>query len=141
MDKEIQDKLCTIGYKVIEQEHLPTPQYIKFRSSLSGNRRSSGRCIRKRGSTSFNPLDKSYHIIVNLIQAKFIPDATGRFIDKKTGIKYRRCLIGKENSFERVVYILAHEIAHLKFWYHTPEHVSYTNHILRLIKNELGDTN
>lgn len=124
-------QLRNVGYDVIKEEKLSKPKEIKFRFSLSGTKCISGTCIRKTYNNSFR-------IIINLVKVKFFEDENGSYTDNKTNKKYKKALIGEEISFNNLKKTLAHEIAHLKFWNHTPQHKSYTNHILKKINQRIG---
>ena len=58
-------------------------------------------------------------------------------IDKEN---FRRAEIGELRSNKDIIKNMAHEVAHLKFFKHTPQHHSYTKHILEKINNRLGGT-
>jgi hypothetical protein len=121
-------KLTEIAYRVIKHEKLPKPSEIKFRNPVSGVKRNFGSC-HKIGSGE----DSRYSIIVSTIKTKFFPDSNGNIICKKTGQRFRKAAIGEEMPFEEIKDTLAHEIAHLKFWNHSPQHKNYTQYLLKEI--------
>ena len=128
MDKELQKRLVSVAYDVIDEERLPRPKYVRLRSSLHGTKRRRGTCIK---------FSNDYKILVHTTTAKFIECATGNLIERKTGKRYRRA-IGEEHPFEELIKIMAHEIAHLKFWRHDTQHISYTKYIFEKLKCRLG---
>ena len=127
MKRDLRYGLIDITRQIIEKEKLPKQSEIRFRDSLGGVRRRIGVCIKHR-------IDDSYVIIINTVKTKFFPDPNGKFKSKKTGERLRKAIIGDEVSDDLIVYTLAHEIAHLKFFKHTKEHKLYTEHILEEIK-------
>jgi len=129
MDKEKNKRLVSTAYDVIDEENLPRPKDIRLRPSLGGTISRRGTCQKMYGT--------DYKILVHTSKAKFIKCATGNLTNRKTGEKYRRA-IGEELSYERLVKIMAHEIAHLKFWKHDAQHKSYTDHILSILNFRLG---
>lgn len=122
-------RLKEIGFEVIKEYNLPNVQDILFKASLSGTRKRGGSCIRYKK-------DNEYKIIVHTTTPRFVEDPNGRFIDKRTQMRYRRLLIGKDKPFETIQSVLAHEIAHLKFWNHNAEHLSFTNELSKVIENK-----
>ena len=74
-----------------------------------------------------------YSIIVTTIKSKFFPDSNGKFKCIKTSQRMRKAAVGEPLTFEKIKQTLAHEIAHLKFWNHGPQHINYTQHILEQI--------
>lgn len=128
MNKELNSRLIDVAYNVIEEEKLPRPKDIRLRNSLHGTRKRQGTCIK------FN---EGYRIIVHTSSAKFVKCKTGKFINKETGERYRRAL-GQFHPFEKLVEIMAHEIAHLRYWNHDAQHKSYYKHILQKLKDRLG---
>jgi len=122
------------AYKLIEEENLPKPTKIQFRSPLSGVLRKSGTCIK----TCYT---NEYRILIYLTQKKWIQDDAGTFTFKSSNIRYRKGIIGKERPFSKVIETLAHEIAHLKFWNHNPEHKSYINYLFDKLNQKIGDIN
>jgi len=84
-------------------------------------------------------LQKKYRIIITTTKAKFFNDPEGRYTDLKTGEKCRKATIGEQIDDEEILDTCAHEIAHLKYWNHIPEHKSYTKHILGRLKEELAE--
>ncbi len=122
--------LLNCAFELIAEENLPLPTEIRFRRSVSGVRKREGACSKKYATNSFS-------IIINTIESRFYPDKRGKFRDRKTGQRMSRYTQGKEIKFSRVVKTTAHEIAHLKFWNHTPEHTSYTAHLNQLLINRL----
>lgn len=128
MNKEMNKRLVSVAYDVIEEEKLPRPKEVRLRLSLYGTRSRRGTCIK---------FAEGYRIIIHTSEAKFIECENGPLVDRKTKKTYRRA-IGEELPFERLVEILAHEIAHLKFWKHDTQHKSYTRNILGKLKQRLG---
>ena len=124
------NKLRQIGFEVVKQENLPMPADIKFIVSLDGTRRVVGVCTQKK-------IDSSFKIKIHTVEAKFVQDYEGKYKDKTTGIRLRR-VSGDFRSEEDLVNTLAHEIAHLKFWKHGAQHISYTNHLEDIIKTKLA---
>jgi hypothetical protein len=122
-------RLKEIGFEVIKEYNLPSVKDILFKASLSGTRKRDGSCIRYRKSNE-------YKICVNTTDARYVEDPNGKFVNKITKIKYRRLLIGKEKPFETICIVLSHEIAHLKFWNHNTEHLSFTKELTEVIKNK-----
>lgn len=122
MQEKIKEKIIDAGYAVIKEELLPRPKRIWLRTSLKGTFRSKGSCIKQK-STGW------YRLVVNTTNARWFPDPKGKYIDKKTKERCRIADIGEERCHRNVVYDLAHEIAHLKYWDHSPEHYSYTEYI------------
>lgn len=136
-DKKIVE-LRDSAYNIISEEKLPRPTNIKFRSSMRGTRLTGGCCIK-------NKYKNEYRIIIHLVVAKYFKiteeeakEIKNYYINKKDNTYYKRAMKGNEKSFDNIKTTLAHEIAHLKFWDHTPEHLSYTQHILKKINQRIG---
>ncbi len=127
------DKLIKIGFEIIEEEDLPKPHEIKFRHSLYGTKKRIGTCISNSNRITG---EIKYKIIVHTTKPNFVRDDNGKYRMKKDGLMYRRA-VGIFRSFDEMKLTLAHEIAHLKFWNHNVEHLSYTNYILEKINKKL----
>ena len=125
-------EIIETAFEVIKREKLPTPVSIRIRRSLSGTRK-------RRGVCHIDYTTNDYRISVTNTESKFYEDPNGKFTDNKTGIKFSRALIGIERSYKVIIEVMAHEIAHLKFWKHDAQHKSYTNYILNKMINGLGD--
>lgn len=130
-------QLVGIAYDIISEEHLPRPKFIKMRNSLSGVKSRMACCHRIRDVASNSC---AYNITVNIISARFVKCTEGKYVDRKTGERFRRA-IGDRIPFAKIVEHTAHEIAHLKYWKHNLQHRSYTQHILDKLKQRLGMTN
>jgi hypothetical protein len=122
-----ESKLIRAGYKIIEQEGLPAPKSIRFRYSRNGTRRKLGGCTKYK-------IDDSYRLNINTSKAVFIPNKKGRYRDTK-GIRYARK--SQLRTDEEIIDTLAHEIAHLKYWEHGPQHKSYTEAIKLKLRTEV----
>ena len=122
--------------KVIVDEGLVVPDRILIRQPSRGIRKKLGCCIKKRCRKT---LTTKYTIIVNTLTTKYTPDPTGngRYRNNKTGQTYK-ATYGVKIPINEIMNTAAHEIAHLKFWDHIPEHLSYTHHILTLLLNEVS---
>jgi len=132
MEEDLQ-KLGDIGLIVIKEEGLPIPTSIKFADTFLGTRKRKGCCIR-------NKTDDTFKIRVNIRTARFTECATGKYTCRKTGNSMTR-VMGKRLDFGEIKHTLAHEIAHLKFWNHDAQHISYTNHILNKINKFIREHN
>ncbi len=131
-------QLREAAYKIIHSERLPVPKDIKFRYSVSGTREQAGVCIKKR-------YNNGYRIIIGLVVAKYFEitkEETKKmkscYFNEKKGLYYKRAKIGDERELDNIKSTLAHEIAHLKFWNHTPEHKGYQKHILKELNQHIG---
>lgn len=120
------------GMTVIQQEKLPKCNII-FRSPVRGTKRQLGTCKKM----THNYLDIiTYTIYVYTTQAEYTEDEKGKYIGKD-GKKLRRLALGIPRSVKDIAKTLAHEIAHLKYFSHTPQHYSYTEKIFSLLQQEL----
>ena len=119
------------AFELIEEERLTKPNKITMRNSLSGVRKRYGALTKSRHRINGK---ERISIVVNTIEARFYEDPKGRFRDKK-GNRFSRYLTGKKIDIKEIVHTMAHEIAHIKFWNHTPQHHSYTDSLnLRLVE-------
>jgi len=132
MDKHLKKSLIDTAYDVIQEEKLPKPTSIRFSNSAIGTRQREAVCVHNRRVDC-------YRILMHERQQRFFEDPNGKYKDKK-GNNFRRAEIGKLRSNKDIVRNMAHEVAHLKFFKHTPQHHSYTKHILEKINNRLGGT-
>ena len=128
MDVARKEELKVAMWKVIEQEKLSRPENIQIRSPLYGIRRTAGRCIRSR-------LNGRYRLIVSTTIATFVKDPNGNYRNKM-GQRLRR-VISNDIPDTTILDTAAHEMAHIKFWSHTPEHHAYTQHLLSILKEKL----
>jgi len=135
MDSETRQKLIDVMYEVIREENLPQPNRILIRHPTQGGHRSAGTTLKMR-STGGN-----LRITITISSPLYVLDPNGRFHDRKNkNIKYR--YEGwQEVSKEKIIFTAAHEMAHLKFWNHGPEHQSYTTHLLEKLSKLLEDWN
>jgi len=124
--------LKELAFTVIEEEGLPRPLKIHYRRSLGGVKGSSAKCFK-------NLATFSYKILLNTTTAKFYEDENGRYRDRKNGKRYSKALVGEQVPFLKLVFNMAHEVAHIKFWDHTPEHKSYTKHIEQQLISKLSE--
>jgi len=122
--KERYDKLKELGYEVIREEGLPVPTDIKFKFYLNGTHQ-EGTCFRKSCENT-----NSFRILINTIRPKYV-------FDKEKRTRMRR-VMGTERPFKQIIDTTAHEIAHLKFWDHGPQHTSYTNYLFDKLKEKMG---
>jgi len=129
MNKKLIHKFEECAYKIIREEGLPSPTQIRFINSLSGLEKREGTCIK-------SLYTNTYRIIIHLTKAKYIKDDNGRYI-RSDGIRCRKAVIGEKRTVPEIIKILGHEIAHLKFWKHNSQHISYTNHIIEKLKNKI----
>lgn len=131
-----QSDLIKIAYKVINEEGLPVPKKISFRYNTRGVIRKSGICKKQ---TSHLDNTKEFSITISITKNEFYEDENGKYFDEKLQKRVSKKIV--HCSSEEIQKTLAHEIAHLKFWNHDPEHVSYTNYILDKIRgyNEKGN--
>ena len=124
--------LVDAAFQVIKDEGLPVPINIKVRCSIAGTRRRMGVC-------HINHTTGEYKISIPDSKSRFYESPTGRYTNTITGKKMEKDLVGIERTFKELLETMAHEIAHLKFWKHNQEHKGYTNYILDLMINILGD--
>ena len=123
-------QLVNVAYDVIDEERLPTPKRIHFKQPLDGCRKVQGVCKKVGGG---------YSISVTTTKSNFVEDEKGKYVMKNKGVfKHYRKIMGTERPIDEIKDTLAHEIAHLKFWSHSPEHKSYTKHLLDIINSKLG---
>ena len=123
-----QQKLIQVAFKVIAEEGLPEPTYIRYRCPKAGAKRSHGVCHKMKRTGE-------YHITLPITNRKFIETPNGVFKDKK-GKTYMPKVV--PFSLKELTKTMAHEIAHLKFWNHGPEHRSYTTYILSKLNSHLN---
>ena len=123
--------LAKAAREIIIDEELPRIDELKFRSPLNGVMGHSGVCKKRK------TLTKGYHqytIILTTTMPKFVKTEKGKHThiskDRKT---YYRRVKGDWRPWKDLVNTMAHELAHLKFWDHTPSHKSYTNHLHKLL--------
>jgi len=126
--------LKNLAYDIIQEERLPMPKDIRFRVSLNGTISREGTCFKDRRVGGFR-------ILIHTVKARFVPvdkDYKGKtyFRKNEPDVKLRR-VMGTDKSVQELASTLAHEIAHLKFWNHSTEHTSYTNHLYGLFKERL----
>jgi len=126
-------KLIECSYKLIEEENLPKPDSIKIHSPLYGYPKRGGTCFKKITGTN-------YKILVYDIKSKFVKCPNGKYRDKDTNERFRKAF-GEKRPFIQVIQYMAHEIGHLKFWNHGPEHNSYTNHLFERLLEKLSVRN
>ena len=131
--KEFLDKLRCKSFEVIVEEQLPEPETINFRYSDKGVRTKKGSLHRYRNNDT-------YKIIIDMVEPRYVKDLKGKLLNRQTGERLRQ-VCGKVRTKAEVMAIVAHEIAHLKFWNHTSQHKSYTNHILEQLQIKMGDAN
>jgi hypothetical protein len=135
MDLETRQKLIDTMYEIIQEEKLIYPKRILIRHPTQGGHASSGKTIKMK-------TNNDNHVITITISApKYTLDENGRFYSKKDrSIKYK--YEGwHEVSRERVIETAAHEMAHLKFWNHGPQHTSYSMYLFGKLVMKLGDWN
>lgn len=130
MDKSLKKRLIDVAYDVIEEEKLSRPTSIRFSNSAIGTRRREAVCVHNRRVDT-------YSILMHERRQRFFPDENGKYKNKK-GENFRRAEIGELRSNKDIIKNMAHEVAHLKFFKHNPQHHSYTKHILEKINNRLG---
>jgi len=139
MNNETKRQLINAAYDVIEDEKLPRPKQIRIVTSLSGMRKTEGTCLRERTIYAHKCIEKSHRIVIYDTIAQYFEDEKGCYIDKKTGRRCRKAILGRERTKSEVKEILGHEISHLKFWKHGAQHTSYTLHIISLLSRKVGD--
>ena len=127
------EKLVKVGYKIIKEEKLPIPKKISIISPMHGIKTKNGSCLKLKMSKDDG--DNEYFINIYTRLASFIKDKKGKYIDKE-GNRLSRETIGRNLSLPKIKHTLAHEIAHLKYWCHTPQHRSYTEYLFNKV-NEL----
>ena len=130
MDAEQKQELVGAMMVIIKKEGLPIPTGIKIMQPVYGVKKSIGRCI-------YSKLKDEYRITVTTTRAKWVPCEKGKYYNKQTGQHFKR-VVGVDAPIGDTINTCAHEIAHLKFWNHGPQHKSYTNHLYELLKIELG---
>ena len=116
-------ELAKCAVKLAEQEELNVPDEIKFTAPLNGTKRLKGRCIHHKR-------DDIFKITIGLRNAKFVESEDGKYTQRKTG-KHFKHVMGDWIEFRSVVHTMAHELAHLKFWNHGPQHIGYTTNLFK----------
>lgn len=129
---ETKYNLIDAAYSIISEEKLPKPTKIRLLSPFGGMKKRRGSCIRRTTKSENESIDK-YEILIYTTKVQYIPDPHGEFIDHKTKQRVRKSICGVDLSIDEIKEIIAHEIAHLKFWKHDSKHTSYTQHILEKI--------
>ena len=124
-----QQKLIQAAFKVIAEEGLPEPTYIRYRYPKAGAKSSHGTC-------HLNKVLKEYHIVLPLTNRTFIENSKGTFRGRKDGKMYSPKVV--PFTLKQLTKTMAHEIAHLKFWNHGPQHKSYTEYILSKLNVHLN---
>ena len=130
MNEKEKLKLKQFAFELIEEEGLPKPKEIRFRSPLYGARKTYGRIYKSKLNGDF------VKIIVSLTKERFVEDDDGKYIDKATGQYYRRAY-GVPMDKDTIVRNMAHEISHLKFWRHDTAHHTYTNYLFKKLKQKI----
>jgi len=136
MDTQTRQTLIEKMYEVIHEEGLPSPNRILIRHPTQP------RNCRRAGTTSKSRHYNTYFSIsITIASPKYIPDENGKYYLKKDPTQRVKFVGWHEVSRERILEIAAHEMAHLKFWNHKAEHISYTSHLLEILKSKLNDWN
>ena len=125
MEKEVKNKLINLAYKIINDERLDKPKKISIYSPLGGTRVRRGVCRK----INQNQNQTDYEIKINSTKTVFYPDENGKYISLKLKCKVSKATIGKERDTKDIIETIAHEIAHLKYFDHSPEHKSYTKYL------------
>jgi len=126
-------ELGICAYKVIQEEGLTVPTEIKFTSPAKGTQKYGGKC--SKNAKHHN----NYKIRICLKMPNYVEDPNGKYsYNNKPEVKYRRAG-GIWKPFKGVIKIMAHEIAHIKFWEHGPTHTSYTAYIEKKLIKMLGE--
>jgi len=134
MDLETRQTLIEKMYEVIKEEALPVPSRILIRQPTRGGSHSSGRCLRSLEKNDFK-------ISVTVTKPEYIRAIDGRFFDRRDKTIRYKFMGWHDVSRERVIEVAAHEIAHLKFWSHDAQHVSYMNHLIKILTVKLEGWN
>ena len=120
------------SFEMIKEENLPIPTNIRIRQSVIGTMKRNGVC-------TINHNTGDYTISIVDSKCRFYECPNGKYIEKKTGRRMEKDLVGVERTFKELMETMAHEIAHLKFWKHNQEHKGYTIYLIKKLINKLGD--
>jgi len=131
---DIKNNLIDAAYSIISEEKLPKPTKIRLLSPFGGMKKRRGSCIKRTFNSSSETIDK-YEILIYTTKAQYINDPFGEFINEETKQRFKKSLCGIDLKYDEIKEIMAHEIAHLKFWKHDAKHKSYTKHILEQINH------
>jgi len=112
--------LAICATEVVDEENLSKPTEIKFINNVKGNKRYQAMCIQSNATGR-------YRINICLRKANFERDPRGKLVNKK-GERFVRTA-GAIISYKQTIHNMAHELAHIRFWEHNPEHTSYTKHL------------
>ena len=123
------NQLKEAAFEVIDDEGLPQPESIKY----------TDRACRTRGGVCYRRIKDNltkYRITIETTRAVYYPDPAGKY-RRNDGVRVRKGTYGENKDFRTIKQTMAHEIAHLKFFDHSPSHYAYTNHIRMMIDKKL----
>lgn len=113
------------AYKIISEEGLPKPTEIKFIRRLGGVKRILATVTR-------NKKTNKYKILIHTHRSKFLKDVNGKYKDKN-GSSYCKSINGEVIEFPLIIWNMAHEIAHLRFWNHSKDHKFFNKYLFGLL--------